>query len=429
MLRNTLFPSLRCSKRYLSRSLPASNKDNNTFPKPNKGANNGNIDDASKMYSVQESTMFTEIFEAIEKKFKKAEANEPEMIDKFSKMGVDIKDNEGKPNTAKSLQVLFGANRSISKKDSRLLSFFRDTAGENRELNESPTLTNDDIRKYPVSLLSSSLNVSETKKDLNSTISGLGKLEVPTAENIGYSMNLTIKEQTLKNLENKQKLRIALDDALSPHIEIMKQLIRTDYDALEYVKNKIISFPSKRENYHMNKDIGLSETIEEIKENCSIRPNELPSPGEITLPHVIVTLLASPDFVFSMDRKYNLISYIYNECKKSTNMELYLSVCNVDFYNILLQLSWDNFKEINLLKQIITEMSINGIIGDIQTIEVLDNIVDDLRYLNDHMLDYELKDPTIQKDKLSVNLLWCRENSMSFSTVENYLQKLKESLT
>ena len=62
---------------------------------------------------------------------------------------------------------------------------------------------------------------------------------------------------------------------------------------------------------------------------------------------------------------------------------LYLTICNVDFYNLLVQLLWENFQEIRYLRRVVTEMSVNGVIGNIETVDILDKIVKEMRSLNE----------------------------------------------
>lgn len=66
------------------------------------------------------------------------------------------------------------------------------------------------------------------------------------------------------------------------------------------------------------------------------------------------------------------------------------------------------------------------IMGDLYTVEMLDKICYDLRYLNDDIPDEETTENIANQS--AVGVVWCRENALQLNQVETYLTRLKESL-
>ena len=121
-----------------------------------------------------------------------------------------------------------------------------------------------------------------------------------------------------------------------------------------------------------------------------------------------------------MERRYTVASYIYKQCKQSSDISLYLNICNVEFYNILLELTWANFYQVEKLKQLVTEMGINGIVGDIYTVGILDKITNEVDLMNgDEDLSNDAQNRTMS------TIVWSKDTSMDLMVIQNYLQGLK----
>lgn len=240
------------------------------------------------------------------------------------------------------------------------------------------------------------------------------------------SLNLKMNKEVLETLEAKERFNAAINGAMEKYLADLHSQIETDYDFLALVK-RFLNMYVNRDTILDNNDLKSSaEIVSHIKNQLSFNSKDLPRPYGVTLPFTLVKLLTSKELNFPSERKYALASYIYQECKNSNDISLYLNVCNVDFYNLLLQLSWDNFREVYQLKQLTTEMSINGIRGDIYTVEILGKIAHELRHINDGIVDEDTG--IIEGNPLTVGVVWCRENSVDLLLLENYLKKLKESL-
>ncbi|QLG71939.1 hypothetical protein HG535_0C02910 [Zygotorulaspora mrakii] len=390
--------------------------------------------DEEDVTSVQERALFEQVFENIMKKEELRKKNSSDIfLDAFS---IDTSDGRSENGSdGKRLQVVFEKkNEEIQATDKKLFDFFKNTSGNSGsgDIGESAKLTTDDIRNYPVSLVSSIFADTHEKNANETTSLSSGKflknmVESPTKEiRFQTGLDLRLSKEVLKKLEAKERFKAAIGDVLKPYLSLTYEKIETDYDLLEYVRTLLHQYTNRDKSSDVTEISSPDSILTQISEQCEVNNKVLPQPYRITLPYILVNLLQCKEFNFPSERNYTIASYIYRECKRNADISLYLNVCNVDFYNLLLKLSWDNFREIHQLKQLTTEMSINGIRGDIHTIEILDKVVHDLRHLNDGIFDEETG--KIEGNQLAIGVVWCRENSMDLMTVENYLKKLKESL-
>lgn len=419
MLRSRIVPFIRTSRGFHYRSV--------IFQEKNSDTQSNHFKDEADISSIEEKTLFENVFEKIMKKQQLREKNHEEIL---SKISISSRKNASLNNVDdnKRLHIVFGQkNKKLNPQDKKLLEFYTDTTGKRHKIGESAKLTTDDIRKYPVSLVSDVLNLPKDEL-LKPDTSILGRFAVPTSDEIGKDVDIAIKQQTLKNLEEHQNFKNSLNIAMKPYLSISFEPIQSDYDALMYLQKLIKEYTLRDRKLDDDYSVQSQSILKNITDACKADPTKLPMPYKITIPNAIVGLLTSPEILLSIERKYTLVSYVYQECKKSQDISMYLNICNTDFYNILLQLSWDNFKEIHQLHQLITEMTINGVIGDIHTVQILDKIVKDLKYLNDSIIEYDASENPQEKEILTVGVVWCRENSIGLSKIEKYLYDLKERL-
>lgn len=357
----------------------------------------GHFKDDEDWTSVQERQVFDKIFEELANKQEMRHRNSQEILHQAQLA------NNSNRNRKDGVHVVFGkAKEELSPQDQKLKGFLESTGHKSKET--SAKLTKDDIRLKPVSLIEE----TEVKPSLLPKLSS------------------RFNEETLHGLKSRIQLKSTLDTAMKPFIDELIAKIETDYDFFRIVKELIIVYLKRNQQLDVGDQLITNNLISELKTSCQNNPHKLPTPYQVTLPFTLVKLLTAEELNFPSYSKYTIASYIYQECKKSSDVSLYLNVCDVDFYNVLLQLSWDNFREINQLKQLTTEMSINGIMGDLYTVEMLDRICYDLRYLNDDIPDEETNEKVANPSAIGV--VWCRENAMKLNQVETYLTRLKESL-
>lgn len=69
------------------------------------------------------------------------------------------------------------------------------------------------------------------------------------------------------------------------------------------------------------------------------------------------------------------------------------------------------------------EMSVNGILGDLATVGLLDRISESMRSMNDGDFDLTVNQKE-GESPLTVGVVWCRENAEDLNYIEGYLRKL-----
>lgn len=350
---------------------------------------------------MPERSLFDQVFENIMRKEEARKQHSRDILK--SARHSPSRDPDG--DDGRGLQIVFeNKDKGFTPEDQKLLDFFKSTSGS--KVNKSAKLTRDDIRKYPVSLISN----FEGNSDKSSQ----------------PFLSLKFNQETLQKLESRERLKGALSSIMKAYIGKLTLRIETDYDFFITIKELLDDFAHRNQQLDIGDQLLSTEILQQIKENCRSCPDQLPAPYQVTLPYTLVKLLTSPDLDFPSERKYTIASYVYHECKRSSDVPMYLNVCNVDFYNLLLKLSWDNYRDIHQLKQLTTEMSINGIMGDLYTVELLDKVCHDLRNVSDG-IPYE-DSLEAEPNMTTTQLIWCRETDVHLRHVENYLRRLKENL-
>lgn len=234
-------------------------------------------------------------------------------------------------------------------------------------------------------------------------------------------VKLTGFEQAINNIEERERLKVALEVALSKHLEFLNEVIKTDKDLLDVTQNYLKLYMAR----NLELETQPENFIDDIKMRCENDPKQLPQPYAVTLPAVIRCLFEGNKFMFPVERKYSVLFAIYNKCKSCKDLSMYLNVCGVDFYNLLISYSWANFQDPVALKRIIYEMDANGVHGDINTTEILQKILSKLENTGDSILDIDF----IQQKCENSSILWCKENTGAIEGLNDYLANLKKSLT
>ncbi|EJS44392.1 mtf2p [Saccharomyces arboricola H-6] len=386
----------------------------------------------------QERKVFGESFEAGARIENLRHTNASKIIDKYYN---GLYDNS-KGISVKKDKIVFDHSQRVQRKlPNKDHEFLKETAGKDYVYQpvEASTVSAETISEQTRTLLETIFNEDNSVNKKNresldlSQYSGLvsGVLEKPAAH-----LNLKFSEEVMQEIGNKIRYQTTLDQVLKPHIDYLKETIKSDYDLLKYLKQLLEIYKKRDKDLELKMNSESSNIFEDIRDSCTNKPSELPKPYSITLPYIISKSLTVSDLDFPADRKYTLISYIYNECKNNMDVSLYLTICNVDFYNLLLQLLWENFQEVRYLKRVVTEMSVNGVIGNIETVDILDKIVKEMRSLNEDVF-LETVEPSdtgadiVPKANKTVNVsvLWNKDTNRNLQNVENYLKSLKKNLT
>lgn len=231
----------------------------------------------------------------------------------------------------------------------------------------------------------------------------------------------------IKKLEAEERYKAAMDTAMKPYIDSLAVQVTSDYDILEKMKQLIGSFTARDkslDSLNNNQPVDIINSINEyIKNDATL----IPQPYVITIPFTILRLLTGPEFGISNERKYSIAMYVYQQCKSCQDLSLYLNVCNIGFYNLLLKLSWENFRDIKRLLDLTVEMDTNGILGDIETVEILDNLIQGVETTYDSCIpmENELDD----EPDTAKGILWTNQTRIYLYDLKKYLQKLKIALT
>lgn len=386
----------------------------------------------------EERKVFGELFEAGAKVENMRHTNASKIIDKYYN---GLHDNSKGTGVKKEKIVFNHSQRTQRELPNKDHEFLKETAGDdyvyeragpyefgNKTISEKTRTLLEKIFDEDSSLNKSnrkSLNIDQYK-DLGTRV-----LKEPVTH-----LNVKFSEEVMQEIGNKIRYQTTLDQVLKPHIDYLREAVKNDYDLLEYLKQSLEIYRERDKDIESKMNAESSNIFEDIRTSCINKPAELPKPFAITLPYIIVKSLTLADFDFPADRKYTLISYVYNECKNNMDVSLYLTICNVDFYNLLVQLLWENFQEIRYLRRVVTEMSVNGVIGNIETVDILDKIVKEMRNLNEDVfletgkqLDADAEVISRVDKIVNVGVLWNKDTNNDLLVVENYLKSLKKNLT
>ncbi|CCK72548.1 Mtf2p KNAG_0K01840 [Huiozyma naganishii CBS 8797] len=236
----------------------------------------------------------------------------------------------------------------------------------------------------------------------------------------------------LQKVEAEERFKAELTQAMRPYMEspVFLERIRTDYDATVYVRDAMENF--ERRDKSLDKAVSTmsprgSPPASTFRSRANPGDAAVPEPQPVTLPYTICHLLRQTQ-AWSSARRYTLAMCVYEFCRRSADVSSYLYLCDVDFYNCLLELTWDNYPEAHRIAQLTAEMQTNGVRGDIYTVGILDKIVHEMRSINDDIID-EDNWQQMKNRALTVGVIWNKETSSDLLIVENYLRHLKRQLT
>ncbi|CAI4037859.1 hypothetical protein SMKI_04G1930 [Saccharomyces mikatae IFO 1815] len=386
----------------------------------------------------EERKVFGESFEAGARVENMRHTNASKIIDKYYN---GLYDN-AKGTTIKKEKIVFNhsqkAQRKLPNKDHEFLkeNVDNDYVYQRAGYSSIGTATiSEQTRTLLEKIFDEEDSVSERKREaLN--IDQYKEFSAKTSGKPVSHLNVKFSEEVMQEISNKIRYQSTLDQVLKPHIDYLREVVKNDYDLLKYLERLLEVYKRRDKDLELRLDTESSNIFEDIKKSCMNKPTELPKPFSITLPYIIVKSLTLSDFEFPADRKYTLISYVYNECKNNIDVSLYLTICNVDFYNLLIGLLWENFQNIRYLRRVVTEMSVNGVIGNIETVDILDKITKEMRSLNDDVFletegQRDVNEGVLPGDNKIVNVgvLWNKDTNNDLLIVENYLKSLKKNLT
>ncbi|SMN20246.1 similar to Saccharomyces cerevisiae YDL044C MTF2 Mitochondrial matrix protein [Maudiozyma saulgeensis] len=428
--RNILQLSTRSAVRYIHGNVLRLQQVKPDTETPLAGSTTDNIkdnDDAEA--SVKERMIFGSIFERMQRKEELRQQKMSELL--------DIEGNK-KIRDIGEVKVNFGQTEQyedIDPEDINLVEYFKQESEKNAQNDD--LFSNVDRNKKGGTGKSSIIydlfeNIEKSiLQNKKRTLEQADAMKIDNFSPSSFPTPNVIQSQSLridvKKLEDEERYKAAMDSAMKPYIDQLKLSITSDYDVLEKMKEMIKLFTTRDKSLdrlNNNKPVDIINTIKSYSEK---NDEAIPEPYVITIPYCMLRLLTGPEFEMSGERKYNIAVYIYHECKTCQDISLYLNMCNVIFYNQLLRLSWENFKDIKRLLDLTSEMSINGILGDIETVELLDTLIQDIDATYD---DYLPVENNIQENSGSAKgILWTHQTRIYLNELKKYVKQLKLALT
>lgn len=377
--------------------------------------------------SIKERMIFGSIFERMQQKEDLQKKSMERLLDRSG--GKNQKDfGEVKVTFGKAHQYV-----NIEPEDIGIVEYFKKENEKNKKLEstEPEFIQNGEKRGGKSSIIYGLFeNIEQTllqnkKRALDKSDKvTIGNFSPPDTSKKWQSTNLKID---INILEAEERYKAAIDNIMQPYINILQSQIHNDYDILEKIKELIDQFIVRDKAFDFMGNYKPIDIINAIKDSCKENKDVLPQPYIITTPYSILRLLTGSEFEISSDRKYTIAMYVYQKCKTCQDLSLYLNMCNVVFYNLLLELSWNNFRDIHTLLDLTTEMSINGIIGDIETVGLLDSIINGIEDTYDDYIPISgLSD---KKSQPVTGVLWTKTTRIDLNNLKKYLNNIKQALT
>lgn len=261
-------------------------------------------------------------------------------------------------------------------------------------------------------------------------------LESTTENNLRSSLNKNIErdiklsETDKKRIVREEMYKSELKRSLNPYLSYLSQnVIKSDYDMWKYFESLLTTYIN-RDRVQRKKLLKLTseETIKYIDQECTKDITKIPEPYETTMPCIVLELLTNEtQWHLPSERRYQLAMYIYNQIKTYPDITMYLYFGTVEFYNLLIELNWINYKDVTQIHNYLIEMQNNGIQGDLTTLDHLNKILSTMRSLNDDIMDSKDYD-TLKENNTTVAVLWSKDIDNDIIELENRSQRLKRQL-
>ena len=374
--------------------------------------------------SVKEHMIFGSIFERMQQK-------EEERLRQTSELLTGEK-SSGKPGN--DVRVNFGQNEretrfpDVDPADISLVEYFKKEGEKQQMLRGSQPSAKSTIIYDLFENLEQTIQNNRKRTLEKSDAMKIDSFAPGSLQNVQVN-NSSLLKVDVKKLEAEERYRVAMEGVMQPYMSQLEQEDGiTDYTLLEHIQSLLQQFTSRNGSLDtLNRDNQPVEIINTIKQWNEKHPGKLPEPLIVTIPYVVLQLLTSPKFRVSSPRRYSLALYVYNQCKNCQDLSLYLNMCDAAFYNVLLELSWENDRSVHRLVELTAEMTTNGILGDLETVSQLDGVVSALETTYDDYVPLVTEDAAPETQVHGV--LWSRRTRNDLSQLQNYLRHLKQRLT
>jgi hypothetical protein len=104
------------------------------------------------------------------------------------------------------------------------------------------------------------------------------------------------------------------------------------------------------------------------------------------------------------------------ELSKKNGITFYASTCTVDVYNKMLQIKWVYYRDLYSIEALLLEMLVNAVIGDSQTIDLLNDI------------SHQSIDAKHSVSGLESMPLWSKEDDLMIENISRYRMKFMANL-
>lgn len=438
-------------------------KDSVTEDKEDNNTTNNHIHDTS----IQERMLFNKVFESMEQKKGEKQEFSSDILQQFPKpTKTEIKDPESlpDPNNECDLKVSFGKYDGLKDfydgsdqepftfEDSSIQSLMSEfqtqkkpekkVKKQDKNYNEKQINKDDEVLPIFKFLDGIEHELSQIKKktlESNMTIpDSINKLHTTQMNNNPTELTQTLKDKMSTSQKERvikeERFKFELTNCLTPYLTYLHdaKIIESDYDMLQYIKEQILSTYMQRDRTNSRSSflkLPPKEIITHIKTNLEKNPKNIPEPYEITMPCILLQLLSDEkQWGLPDQRRYQLITYVYQQIRTCPDITMYLYFGTVEFYNLLIDLTWINTKDVSRIKTILNEMQNNGIPGDLTTLETVSKVITTMRSLNEDIMD-ESAWQAIKSKPLILGLLWSRDTESDILSLERYLKRLKRQLT
>lgn len=391
--------------------------------------------------SIQERTLFNKVFESMEQKKRDSENKGHDYI--VSMDSIKDKRKTTRITDQEDLTVSFGKydelktfydemdQKPFDFEDSNIDSLLKDFQTHNKEFLD-PT------KPDPAPHKPGELPIFKFLDGIEHELSQIKKKTLESSrENVtikrDQDVEVKLSESDKERIVREERYKSELKRVLSPYLTYLHtQVIKNDYDMWKYFQSILTTYMNRDKSIR-DKLLRMTpeETIKYINELTSKDSKNIPEPYEISMPCITLQLLTDEKhWKLPVERRYQLAMYLYDQIKTCPDITMYLYFGIVEFYNLLLELIWINYKDVSQINNMLIEMQNNGIQGDLSTLETLTQVEDALKSLTNEDVLGSSNDSmsSLRQNAVKVGVLWSRDSEPAMASLQSYLQRLKRQL-
>lgn len=189
------------------------------------------------------------------------------------------------------------------------------------------------------------------------------KMEMTT----GGKGKISNKNSFIFGTQSKMKdslLNSETETLIEPIIQHIKSF-KYDYEVYNYYVDKILNRYSKKGISKKTSNELAKSSNEELINEPPLVPAALPA-YLLTCMKTLLNDFGDPSQAITLF-----------ELSKRNSVEFYAQSCTCDAYNFVLLLRWKNYRDLYAVESLVSEMQVNAVIGNTDTIEILGGITRD----------------------------------------------------